>query len=127
MAHRFKTHYTRDEARALLPQLRIWLDQIAFARHNLGKLDRQLTQALGLGDDLGGEMVNRYVRTLAQVKDILQRFAAREIMIKDVDRGLIDFPAFVGGKEVFLCWEKGEEDVEHWHDLDTGFGGRERL
>lgn len=127
MAYRFKTHYTRDEARALLPQLRIWLDQIAFARHNLGKLDRQLTQALGLGDDLGGEMVNRYVRTLAQVKDILQRFAAREIMIKDVDRGLIDFPAFVGGKEVFLCWEKGEEDVEHWHDLDTGFGGRERL
>jgi hypothetical protein len=127
MAYRFKTHYTREEARALLPQLRIWLDQLAFARHNLGKLDRQLTQALGLGDDLGGEMVNRYVRTLGQVKDILQRFAAREIMIKDVDRGLIDFPAFVGGKEVFLCWEKGEEDVEHWHDLDTGFGGRERL
>ena len=127
MGYRFKTHYTREEAQALLPQIRIWLDQLAFARHQLEKLDRQLTQALGLGDDLGGDRVNRYVRTLAQCKDILQRFAAREILIKDVDRGLIDFPAFVGGKEVFLCWEKGEEDVEFWHDLDTGFGGRERL
>ena len=127
MSYRFKTHYTREEARALLPQIKIWLDQLAFARHELEKLDRQLAQALGLGDDLGGDMVNRYVRTLAQVKDILQRFAAREILIKDLDRGLIDFPAFVGGKEVFLCWEKGEEDVEFWHDLDTGFGGRERL
>ena len=72
-------------------------------------------------------MVNKYVRTLGQCKDILKRFALREIMIKDVDRGLIDFPAFVSGKEVFLCWEKGEEDVEYWHELDTGFGGRERL
>ena len=127
MSHRFKTHYTREEARAMLPQIKVWLDQLAFARHELEKLDRQLGQALGLGDDLGGEMVNRYVRTLAQCKDILQRFAAREILVKDLDRGLIDFPAFVGGKEVFLCWEKGEEDVEFWHDLDTGFGGRERL
>jgi hypothetical protein len=127
MAYRFKTHYTREEARALLPLVKTWLDQLAFARRELEKLDRQLGQMLGLGDDLGGEMVNRYVRTLAQVKDILQRFAAREILIKDLERGLIDFPAFVGGKEVFLCWEKGEEDVEFWHDLDTGFGGRERL
>ena len=127
MGYRFKTHYTREEARALLPQVRVWLDQLAFARHELEKLDKQLAQALGLGDDLGGEKVNRYVRTLGQCKDILQRFAAREIQIKDINRGLIDFPAFVGGKEVFLCWEKGEEDVEFWHELDTGFGGRERL
>jgi len=127
MAFRFKTHYTREEARALLPLIKTWLDQLSFARHALEKLDRQIGQMLGLGDDLGGEIVNKYVRTLAQCKDILQRFALREIMIKDLERGLIDFPAFVGGKEVFLCWEKGEEDVEYWHDLDTGFGGRERL
>src|ERR1044071_7121037 len=127
MAHRFKIHYTREEARALLPLIRTWLEQLNFARHELEKLDRQIAQMLGLGDDLGGEMINKYVRTLAQCKDILKRFALREIQIKDLERGLIDFPAFVGGKEVFLCWEKGEEDVEFWHDLDTGYGGREKL
>src|SRR5688572_28238915 len=123
----FKIHYTREEARALLPQIRVWLDQLIFARRELQKLDAKLEKALGLGDDLGGEMVNQWVRTICQCRDILQRFAKREIQIKDLDRGLIDFPAFVGGKEVFLCWEKGEEDVEYWHDLDTGYGGRERL
>jgi hypothetical protein len=127
MSYRFKTHYTRDEARALLPKIKVWLNQLAFARRDLETLDKRISQALGLGDDLGGETVNRYMRTLAQCKEILQRFAARDIQIKDVDRGLVDFPAFVGGKEVFLCWENGEDDVEFWHDLDTGYGGRERL
>ncbi len=123
----FKIHYTREEARQLLPQLSVWLDQLAFARGEFESLDRKLGKALGLGDDLGGEMVNRWVRAMAQIREILGRFNEREIQVKDVDRGLIDFPAFVGGREVFLCWEKGEEDIEFWHDLETGYGGREKL
>ena len=123
----FKKHYTRDEARKLLPQVIEWLAELQSARDLLTHLDEQVGKAVGMGDDLGGEMVNRYVRTLGKVKDILQRFRTREIQIKDLDRGLIDFPAFVGGKEVFLCWESGEEDIEFWHDLTSGYGGRERL
>ena len=123
----FQKHYTRDEARKLLPQVIEWLDELQSARDLLTHLDEQVGKAVGLGDDLGGEMVNRSVRLLAKVKDILQRFRKREIQIKDLDRGLIDFPAYVGGKEVFLCWEKGEEDIEFWHDLASGYGGRERL
>jgi hypothetical protein len=80
-----------------------------------------------MGDDLGGELVNKYVKTLAAIKDVLLRFKKREIQIKDLDRGLVDFPAFVGGREVFLCWERGEEDIEFWHDLASGYAGRERL
>ena len=123
----FQKHYTRDEARKLLPQVIEWLDELQSARDLLTHLDEQVGKAVGLGDDLGGEMVNRSVRLLAKVKAILQRFRKREIQIKDLDRGLIDFPAYVGGKEVFLCWEKGEEDIEFWHDLASGYGGRERL
>lgn len=123
----FKIHYTREEARALLPQVKIWLDQLAFAKREMDQLDEKLSKALGLGDDLGGPMVNKWIRTLSQMHDILKRFNAREIQVKDLERGLIDFPAFVGGKEVFLCWEKDEDDIEYWHDLDTGFSGREKL
>ncbi|MGZ8901534.1 MAG: DUF2203 family protein [Limisphaerales bacterium] len=123
----FTKHYTRDEARKLLPQITEWLAELRQARDLLTHFDEQLGKALGLGDDLGGELVNRYVRTLAKMKDTLLRFARREIQIKDLDRGLIDFPAYVGGKEVFLCWESGEEDIEFWHDLTSGYGGRERL
>ena len=54
-------------------------------------------------------------------------FSLPKIQIKDINRGLIDFPAFIGGKEVFLCWEQDEDDIEFWHDLDSGYAGRERL
>ena len=57
----------------------------------------------------------------------MREFQSREIQIKDLERGLIDFPAIRGGREIFLCWEKDEEDIEYWHELDTGFAGREKL
>src|ERR1043165_993750 len=123
----FKKHYTREEARQLLPLVRQWLDELTQERELLQRYDEQISKKLGLGDDLGGELVNKYIKCLALAKAILLRFREREIQVKDLDRGLIDFPAFIGGKEVFLCWEKGEDDIEFWHDLTSGYAGRERL
>jgi hypothetical protein len=71
--------------------------------------------------------VNQHARATARVHELLQEFNRREIFIKDLDRGLIDFPAIIGGREVFLCWELDEDDIEFWHDIDSGFAGRERL
>jgi len=48
-------------------------------------------------------------------------------VVKDLDRGLVDFPSLKGDKEVFLCWEQDEDDIQFWHDLDSGYAGRERL
>ena len=79
------------------------------------------------GDDICGESVNSLVRMLAECKDVLGEFRSREIQIKDVSRGLIDFPSLRDGREVFLCWEKDDDDIEFWHDLDSGFAGREKI
>lgn len=79
------------------------------------------------GCDLGGEIVNKWVKALAEFRGLLIEFHRRQIQIKDLDRGLVDFPAIVSGREVFLCWEKGEQDIEFWHDLDSGYSGREPL
>ena len=125
--HRYKKHYTRDEARALLPDLRLWLDQLGRMRGEYGKNEKRLTGMMASGCDLGGDLVNGSVKLLGKMKDLLQEFEAREIIIKDLQRGLVDFPALIGGREVFLCWEKDEEDVEFWHDIDSGYAGRERL
>ncbi len=127
MAHRFDTHYTRAEARALLPQLRLWLDELLRHRDEVAKLDRRLEGPLASGQDLGGDTVNRSILLLAKMRTLFLEFHRREIQIKDLDRGLLDFPALINGREVFLCWEKDEDDVEFWHDIDTGFAGRERL
>ena len=123
----FKKHYTRDEARQLLPLVQQWLEELARVQELLRQYDERMSHALGLGDDLGGEWVDKNIRGISAAKEILLRFRKRDIQLKDLDRGLIDFPAFIGGKEVFLCWEKGEEDIEFWHDLEGGYAGRERL
>ncbi|PWU09762.1 MAG: DUF2203 domain-containing protein [Verrucomicrobia bacterium] len=123
----FKKHYTRDEARALLPKVRRWLKRLVELRADFEQRDKRMKQAMQPGRDLGGEIVNDWVRVIADIKGLSQEFREREIQIKDLDRGLIDFPAILDGKEVFLCWEEGEEDIEYWHDLEAGYAGRQKL
>lgn len=127
MNHRFARHYTREEATALLPQLRVWLNRLREVRQELERSDKRMNSLMSPGNDLGGDLVNRWVRTLAEMQGLLGEFQRREILIKDLERGLLDFPAIIGGREVFLCWEQDEESVEFWHELETGYGGRERL
>ena len=127
MAHQFKKHYTRDQARALLPQIRQWLKQLSALRRKLSDCDQRLARLMTGGNDVGGATVNQWVRVAADVKATLAEFQRREIQIKELDRGLIDFPAILNGREVFLCWEQDEDDIEFWHDLESGYAGRERL
>ena len=121
---RYTTHYTREEARALLPQIRTWLKGLDSCRESLTKQDAKLATLRTEAGDLGGKLVNRWARTLAEARGFLLEFSNREIEIKDLSRGLIDFPAIIDGKEVYLCWENGEDDIEFWHDLEAGYAGR---
>ncbi|HET7624787.1 MAG TPA: DUF2203 domain-containing protein [Verrucomicrobiae bacterium] len=127
MNYQFRKHYTRDQARKLLPQVREWLETLAGLRRELGIYEQRLDALMQPGCDAGGRTVNDWIRLLARMRDVLVEFQKREIQIKDLERGLVDFPAIIGEKEVFLCWEKDEDDIEFWHDIDSGYAGRERL
>ena len=127
MAHQFSKHYTREEARGLLPQIRQWLEQMAQLHAAVQKSEERMSGLMSPGADLGGALVNKWVINITDLEALFREFQQREIQVKDIERGLIDFPAIIGGKEVFLCWEQGEEDIEFWHDLDAGYAGRERL
>jgi hypothetical protein len=127
MPNQFNRHYTPEEARALLPKVREWLGRLIELRSGVAEQDEQLVRLLSDGQDIGGPVVKEWLTTLAAIKDVLNEFQTREIQIKDLERGLVDFPAFHKGREVFLCWEQGEDDIEFWHELDTGYAGRERI
>ena len=127
MPHQFRKHYTREEATALLPQLRVWLDRLAELCRKREKYDQRVSSLTNDGSDAGGDAVNSRIRAVVAELELRAEFESREILIKDVDRWLVDFPAIIGGREVFLCWEKDEEAIEHWHDLESGYAGRERL
>jgi hypothetical protein len=127
MPSRFQRHYTIEEARALLPQIRRWLARAQESLAAYQRAEKRIQQLGAPGDDLGGSTINNAIRHMADIQSVMAEFSSREIQVKDVDRGLLDFPAIIGGREVFLCWEQDEEDIEHWHELDAGFAGREPL
>jgi hypothetical protein len=62
-----------------------------------------------------------------QMAAAVARIDALGITLRDIERGLIDFPALAGGRQVWLCWQLGESDVAFWHELETGFDRRQSL
>ena len=92
------------------------------------KVDSELGERLKqTGTDVGGEQVSGLLMDMLQLNTQLRRIQGMGVQIKDFDRGLVDFPHLRDGREVFLCWELDEDDIEFWHDIDGGYGGRERL
>ena len=124
---RFSIHYTLEQARALLPSVRLWLSDLESSQKLLYSLDQRVAALLARGDDAGGDPVNKLIKTLAHCQQILREFRRRQIQVKDLKRGLVDFPSYRNGREIYLCWERDEDDIEFWHDLESGFSGRERL
>jgi hypothetical protein len=66
-------------------------------------------------------------RAREQMTEYEQELRGLGIELKDYFTGLVDFPAWMDGREVYLCWKLGEPEVAHWHELDAGFAGRRRL
>src|SRR2546423_15385949 len=62
-----------------------------------------------------------------QMQAAVAQLISWDITLRDIKSGLIDFPALVNGRQVCLCWRLGEDTVEWWHELATGFSGRKRI
>ena len=78
MPYQFNKHYSRDEARALLPQVREWLNQLLALRREVETAEQTLRHLLDQGWDTGGALANRWVRTLVRLQDIIVEFYRRE-------------------------------------------------
>jgi len=126
-SRKFSRHYTLAEVRELLPRLGNWLGELRHLQQVVERgADRNVT-LFAEGRDLGGERINDQLRNLTRMRELIAEFEELEIQIKDLGRGLVDFPALRGDREIFLCWQEGEADVTYWHELDTGFAGRQRV
>lgn len=66
-------------------------------------------------------------RVIARVQELSERLEDWEIELRDLDSGLVDFPALIDGAEAFLCWKLGEPEVAHWHGPEDGYRGRRPL
>lgn len=120
-------HFTREEADTLLPTVAPLLEELREAKESLtdAEAHRALTEASG--GNGGGAEGKQVGEAFIQVRGLLGAVQEMGVVVKDIDRGLVDFPAIIDGREVYLCWQLGEERVGFWHELDDGFRGREPL
>jgi hypothetical protein len=120
-------HYTLEEANGALGWVQDALTALRTAREGLS--DEEAREALAeAGPQNGGGDPGRVVsEAFLQLRDALARLQEAEIVLRDLDRGLIDFPALRDDREVYLCWLEGEDEIGYWHDLEAGFAGREPL
>jgi len=62
-----------------------------------------------------------------QMQAAVTQLVERDVTLREIETGLIDFPALASGRQIWLCWRLGEGDIEWWHEHDDGFSGRRRL
>jgi hypothetical protein len=120
-------HYTVEQANAALGWVAERIERLRAAR--VGLNDEEARAALEeAGPSNGGGEPGRVVSdAFLAMRNALVELQAMEVVLRDLDRGLVDFPSIREGREVFLCWEEGEEEIGYWHDLDAGYGGRRPL
>jgi hypothetical protein len=128
-------YFTVDEANAMLPRLRVLLTDI---REKKLELDRARAAIAGVQRTVSGNGhaisqsavssdQGRLEEAASSLRDLIETVNALGVLVKDLDVGLLDFPALRDGEEVELCWKLGESAVEHWHRPTEGFAGRKPL
>jgi hypothetical protein len=128
-------YFTLDEANAALDELRPLAELMVERRREL--VDAQTARA-ALGAQVGtnggdltpsdfAEADAELEQAAASLAQCVEQIQGAGVLVKDLDRGLLDFPSLRDGEEVLLCWHVGEDQIAFWHGLDEGFAGRKPL
>jgi Uncharacterized conserved protein (DUF2203) len=121
-------HYTLEEATSALEWVAERLAVMRAARDRLLDEDARAALAEASGTNGGGAPGRVVSEGFLALRSAAAELASAEIVLRDLDRGLVDFPSLLGDREVYLCWVESEEDqIGFWHDLDAGYAGRHPL
>jgi hypothetical protein len=123
-----KRYFTLAEANEALVELRPLVGQMLEIRQELldlqPELEPILQKVLGNG---GGKVATQAVAFFERLEELIERIQQMEVELKDINSGLLDFPSLRGGREVYLCWRYGEDEIRFWHEINAGFAGRQAL
>jgi hypothetical protein len=120
-------HYTLEEARRQLPWITERLALLRAAHSRLTDEETRHALAGGSTGNGGGAAGKAVGEAFLEIQAGVGAFDDRGILLRDLDRGLVDFPALRDGREIYLCWVDGEADIAFWHEIDAGFTGRQPL
>jgi hypothetical protein len=128
-------HFTPAEANHELREIRPLVEELVVHRREQQRLQAERVELAAKITGNGGGIDHATIagleeaerRQRVEVARCVNEIHGRGAIVKDVDEGLVDFPAVRNGEEILLCWRLGEEDVAHWHGLEEGFAGRRQL
>ena len=128
-------HYTLEEANATLPWLEEVMARMVPLRERLESEQKKLMSLLqhrsGNGATSHDQEIEESQKTMddlaQQLRQDLQEITGRGIMVRDIVRGLVDFPSDREGQTIFLCWLRGEPQIDYWHGTNEGIASRKRL
>jgi hypothetical protein len=123
------THYfTLEEANATLAVIKPIMVEVQAIRQEILKNQPEawpvIEKAAGNG---GGHAASLLARSFERLDKLIHQIHDLDVVLKDINTGLLDFPAWRGNHEVYLCWKYGEESIAYWHEIDAGFAGRQPL
>jgi hypothetical protein len=123
-----KRYFTLAEANEALVELRPLVGQMLEIRQELldlqPELEPVLQKVLGNG---GGKVASQAVAYFERLEELIGRIQQLGVELKDINSGLLDFLSLRDGRDVYLCWRYGEEEIRFWHEIDAGFAGRQPL
>ena len=130
-----RRYFTPSEANELLAEVRPLAEALVEHRQGMRlaaeRRARLTARIAGNGGDLDpqepGELDEQFQRESHAVTQAAEQLERLGVLVKDLDTGLVDFPALHKGEEVLLCWQLGEDEVAQWHGVDEGFAGRKPL
>jgi hypothetical protein len=123
-----KRYFTVEQANALARAIRPLLGEILAIRQAIleerPRLWPVIEKAAGNG---GSRFASEMAREFQRLDDLVREITATGAILRDINTGLVDFPALREEKEIYLCWRYDESSVAHWHEVDGGFAGRKLL
>lgn len=127
--------FSLEEANSLLPTLEPLVRRLVDQRQELRAHQQVLAEFRSRASRDGGVLPgsgfahakSESARLIAELHEGVREIESRGGVVKDLDQGLVDFPARRGGEQVYLCWRLGEQEIRYWHGLQEGFAGRKPL
>ena len=123
-----KRHFTVEEANTALDLIRPLVRQLLEIRQAILARQPEVWPALAkIAGNGGGKVPFEVEQEFQRLDACMRQILAIGVEVKDANVGLVDFPALREGREVYLCWQYGEEKVAYWHEIDGGFAGRQQI
>ena len=122
-----KRHYSLEEATEALPLVVELVERMRRARTRLTDAEARAALSDATPTNGGGSPGRTVSEGFLELREALIGLQAMDVVLRDLETGLIDFPALRDGREVYLCWQEGEDEIAFWHEVDAGFAGRRAL